>query len=173
MLSEPNESCKPRRPPLPRTRSSRIRTSSPNGKFEPERCQIVPPDTWAGTIQLVFLECGGRAQRRLRFGFFTRDGHTPPNGNYNPNRPMLLPLLGRNDSVAFPPIGSQTARSAALGVFTPGRTHSPNGTAVERQANDSPSPWGERAGVRANFPISTNPAGVRALWPVRSNPPVF
>jgi len=40
-------------------------------------------------------------------------------------------------------IGSHTARSATLGVFTPWRTPSPNGTAVERQATDSPSPGGE------------------------------
>jgi len=76
----------------------------------------------------------------------------------NPNQPIVLPLLGRNDSVAFRPIGGRTARSPALGVLTPWRTHSPNGTAVERQSNDSPSPGWERFNCQTRK-AETNSAG--------------
>src|SRR5881394_3780866 len=49
---------------------------------------------------VVLLECGGRAQRRRRFGFFCPRRSHPLKSTCNPNQPMVLPLLGAADEVS-------------------------------------------------------------------------
>ena len=105
------------------------------------------------------------ARSLCRLGFvFLRRSHSPKR-NCIPNRPKVLPLPSRNDSVAKQR-GAQSIRLEAFfrSVYQ-SRKHSPNGTRIPDRAKLLPL-LGERAGVRADFlsnwivPVSGS--GVRA-----------
>ena len=108
--------------------------------------------TKARTIQFVFLECGGRAQRRPRFGFFLPRRPHSPNGN-------LHRALPNGPSSPGPERFGSIVCTAAAGLRGPrllvhscsSKTQSPNGTAVERLPNGSPSPGGEGRGEGGLF----------------------